>query len=120
MSGCYGDSEEDRYFENKLLDHLEKGEIMSNEKWDELDVDLMEKLTNYMNDNKIDDEVFQILEDLILPIIDTLIEHDVLTSANLDNSLNELRAANNKLDQIAYLSENILGLSDTINNLSKE
>lgn len=25
MSGCYGNSQEDKYFESKLLDHLDEG-----------------------------------------------------------------------------------------------
>lgn len=68
---------------------------MSAEKWTEIERDVVDKLRDYIDEqvksaDGVHGEFFQIMEDLVLPVLESCIEHDIIDDKHLDSHINEL------------------------------
>ncbi len=82
------------------------------EKYEEIDREMIDKMTDYM-DHEIksgqgkDGEFFQIMEDVVFPILRELLDQDVINDKHLKQHLEELKDKDKKLEQIEALSGGI-------------
>lgn len=122
MSGIYGNDQEDKYFENKLLNETQNEEESydDNLPFTEIDQDLVDVVTELTNDRDFTEDLFQIMDDLIIPVLQKLSDSDIINPQHLKQHLEELRLSNKKMGEIREYQEEIEYNIKKIAELAKE
>lgn len=107
MSGIYGESEEDKYFENRLLNEVD-GDMENHEeelKYEEIDQGLVDVVTELTNDREFTEDLFQIMDDLIIPVLQKLSDEEIINPKHLKQHFEELRKSRKDKEEIRSYCE---------------
>ena len=87
MSGIYGESDEDKFFENKLLNREEDREV--EDSFIELDITIFKVLAAYVDSECSNPVIRAIMDTLVLPILYRLIIEGVSDAKHLKDCLGD-------------------------------
>jgi hypothetical protein len=77
---------------------------MENDKYTELDEELIEMVIDYFDENEIPDKIFQIMEDLVFPLLRTLEWENLDTDNKLMTFIDEKKINDKALIKINKLT----------------
>ena len=116
MAGIYGNNDEDKFFENKLLnreDKMEDGETKF-----ELNDTIIEHLEQESENMGI--HAKEIMTNEIIPILEILFNEDILDASHLKNQMERLTDLGNEMDEIYRMSDDIIYYADKIQRRTRD
>lgn len=84
---------------------------MNNGKYEELDREVVDKLINYLDEeiksNGVHGEFFQIMDDIVLPLLEECLSADIIGNHHLNQHLEENKDNKKIIDDVRYSIEEV-------------